>query len=96
MTQDLENILQSIETLTMDNPNGFGERIVHIIRKTEELQAPENNYQHLREYLEDFIQSQTVGNAHLKKFPSVYHENTHISGAYEIAVAEKILESLPI
>lgn len=94
----MNNKLEKIISSTTPNPkdeNKFGGRIVEIIKKSEGLHDPKNNYAYLKEFLKDHIAFLAQEITYTAKYsPTVYHENVSKSRIFEKEVCEKILEAL--
>ena len=88
------NILNSIKSPDGDI-HDFGMNIIGLIRQSEILHSPENNFDILKTFLKSYIKGLNAEIKHAKKYtPDVYHENVVKSRQYEIEVINTIIKSL--
>ncbi|MDD5732106.1 MAG: hypothetical protein PHU42_04415 [Patescibacteria group bacterium] len=94
MDEKLLKILDSIEQLPEDE-NDFGRNIIKIIKKSEALHDPKNDYAYLKQFLNDEINFLEQEIPHTAKYAGiVYHSNVSRSREFEKEICKKILEEL--
>lgn len=94
MNKELLKLLGSIK-LNPKDTNRFGESAVFVIKKTESLHDPKNNYAYLRKFLKDRIKFLESEIKFTKKYaPDVFHDNVALSREFEKEICEKILKRL--
>lgn len=94
MDDQLSKILGSISP-SLEDTNGFGKNIIEIIKKSEALWNPENDYAYLKEFLRDEINFLEKEIVHTTKYAeTVFHSNVSKSRKFEKETCEKILAEL--
>lgn len=94
MDTKLTKILDSIKLGPQDEYQ-FGLRIVRIIEKSKALHDPKDNYQYLRDFLKEHIESSKYKIKFTDKYtPEIYHPNVAISDKYDIQTCQQIIEKL--
>lgn len=94
MEKILNEILDSIK-LNENDVHKWWQTPINIIRKQDFLQNPNNNFENLRWYLEDYIKVLKTEVPFWEKYAhEIYHENRALCRKYELEVSEQILKIL--
>lgn len=94
MDKKLLKILDSIKAYPSDE-HQFGLRMVRLIKHSEALHNPENNFKYLRNYLADNIVSLKAESTFYEKYtPAIYHPNAAYSRELDIETSQKIIDGI--